>query len=247
MQTTVQQFHHLLDLTHTLLDQFLTDFTRLEKQVEHHDDLLQGVLRALHGEHAAGAAVRRVASPHKPQLLQHIAETSPRPMLDTLAAWVGRETCSLLYDTESDGWDTRAFCSAIVGKRDVVLAVVTEAHDVFGAYISKAVRPNWTLDKHFFIFSLRAPGRLPKPKRWFPKKTTRNPHHALYLASKLFFQVGPYNDGYFSVAGPRSRFNTNNRLSTRFDGVRDSDLTGLENDSTPFGVLRCIALAFETV
>lgn len=83
---------------------------------------------------------------------------SPSP-LDFLKYHTGCTQFTLIYDSDENEFNQRAFQSIVVGRKNILGIVITENGDVFGSFHTVHIQPttndlNWTKDDDFFVYSI---------------------------------------------------------------------------------------------
>lgn len=65
----------------------------------------------------------------------------------------------LIYDSDDNEFNQRAFQSIVIGRKNVLGIVITENGDIFGSFHTVTIQPttndlNWTKDNDFFVYSI---------------------------------------------------------------------------------------------
>ena len=91
----------------------------------------------------------------------------PLPQKPTPLSFIKEHTnCTefhVIYDSDENEFNQRAFQSTVIGRKNVLGIVITENGDVFGSFHTVKIEPttddlNWTKDNDFFVFSILKEG-----------------------------------------------------------------------------------------
>ena len=95
--------------------------------------------------------------------------------LQALKRWRGKRNATLVFDTDTDGWDHDKL-NVIFKKPSNAVVAVTNEGDVFGAFVSVAINMvnEYFRDDDQFVFSFFLHGRCAVPQKW---ELTKNRVH----------------------------------------------------------------------
>ena len=147
--------------------------------------------------------------------------------VNALKEWTGLSNVTVLFDSMTNEFSHAGLFNTINGKSNVAVIGFTTDGDVFGGYytLAETAQDNVVFDPTMFAFSFESHGRCATPKKFVPKGTgsARVWVHSDYALGFMTF-VGNA-DGWFILGNERST-SACNRLSTGFEDLEDTTLTG---------------------
>ena len=180
-----------------------------------------------------------------PEHLDGLAKHHSEPTLSPIAYltdWTGFRSARLLFDTDTNGWEPRAFASAVLGKQHTAYINFTQTGHVFGGFVFSPIQPKWTHEETFFVFQLAADGRRVLPRRFLQSPGASHATKAFVLhGGDRFYQIGGYPNGFFSIEARRDRC-FGGKLNVRFAGLAAGELTGSAEEKDRFVVDRFVVV-----
>ena len=150
----------------------------------------------------------------------------------SLKAWTGKASATIVYDSTVDEFTHDGLFDKVKGKGDIALIGFTADGDVFGGFYSVAVtrQSREFYDPSIFAFSFESHGRCHTPQRFAVKQVLKDKAFVKFVKGSSYgficFEV--YGAGHFLLGNGSSRSNCNS-VSTAFEGLSDTTLTGQNN------------------
>ena len=150
-----------------------------------------------------------------------------------LKAWTGKSNSTLVFDTDTDGWDHGKFNDVLRAPSNAVIGITDEG-DVFGGYVSVAINETdkWLPDDGQFAFSFFSHGRCDVPQRWMMKKDREYAGEDVRIwptGDNEFIRFGNSNSGCFSF-NSQTNWSYIYNPSKWLNGLDDTVLTGKNKD-----------------
>ncbi|KAL7713190.1 TLDc domain-containing protein [Entamoeba marina] len=112
--------------------------------------------------------------------------------VNSLKEWSNKDTITLLFDSDIDGYCREYFAHVVLNKRNLYFINYDDNENVFGGYLNAEItQPDtWIQDPNSFVFSLIRQGEF-KNKRYFIQEIFQTKAFRLLLNNSLgFFTFG---------------------------------------------------------
>ena len=113
--------------------------------------------------------------------------------LQQLEEWTGLKGKELIFDTETDTFDTLLLNKKIIGRRNLVFCVEDWNNEMFGGFITNQISDQCCtkikMEEKSFMFNLESQGRLQGPMK-FEIKSESEAYYRMSDSYDMLFHIG---------------------------------------------------------
>ena len=169
--------------------------------------------------------------------------------VNALKEWMGKARATIIFDSTVDEFTVEGLFEKVKGKRNIAVVGFTTDGDMFGGFYSVAVTEQGEVfyDPNIFAFSFESRGRCMTPQRFVVKEDEKERYARVAFCKnhrKGFVWFWVDGEGNFTLGNEKSDSFCFG-LSSAFEGLEDTTLTGKTSSSNPHHCARLVAVWLE--